>query len=48
MPLADYLLHAVTRFAEDEAGASPMEYALLGSLVVAVCTLVLLALNKGR
>ena len=46
MRSTDYLSHAVTSFLKDEAGASFVEYALLGALVIVVCTLVLLALNK--
>ncbi len=42
-----YLSHAVTSFLKDEAGGSFVEYALLGSLVIVVCTLVLLALTKN-
>ena len=47
MQISDYLPRALMSFSEDEAGESFMEYALLVSLIVAVCTLVLLALNKG-
>lgn len=48
MQIADCLPHALMGFLKDESGASYMEYALLGSLIIMVCTLVLIALNKHR
>ncbi|HWW07243.1 hypothetical protein [Collimonas sp.] len=46
MRLPDDLSHALTRFLKEEDGASFIEYALVGALVVVVCTLVMLALVK--
>jgi|GEM_PF-1074103 len=47
MRLTDDLSRALTCLLEEEDGGSPMEYALIGALVVVVCTLVLLALVKS-
>jgi Flp pilus assembly pilin Flp len=47
MRLTDEASHALTCFLKEEDGASFIEYALVGALVVVVCTLVLLALVKN-
>lgn len=47
MRRAEHLVQVVTHLAADESGDSLMEYALLSCLVIAVCTLIVLALNKG-
>lgn len=39
--------HALMYFLNEEDGASLIEYALIGALVIVVCTLVLLALLKS-
>ncbi|WP_211462707.1 Flp family type IVb pilin [Collimonas silvisoli] len=46
MRLTDDPSHALMCFFKDEDGASLIEFALIGALVVVVCTLVLLALVK--
>ena len=46
MRLADQLAHALTNLFIEDAGASLAEFALLGSLVLVVCLLLLLALIK--
>jgi Flp pilus assembly pilin Flp len=46
MNLDEYLSLALTRFLREEEGASFTEYALVVSLITAVCVLALLALGK--
>ena len=43
---AFYAPYAVTTFLMDESGASFLEYALLGSLVLVFCLLGILAIGK--
>ncbi|PFH08019.1 hypothetical protein BCF11_0370 [Collimonas sp. PA-H2] len=47
MRLIDELSHALKRFFKKEDGASLMECALIGALVIVVCALALLALAKN-
>jgi Flp pilus assembly pilin Flp len=46
MRFARHLSHTFTDLLKEEAGASLMEYALVGSLILVVCTLLLLAWHK--
>ena len=41
-----HLSHALRKFLKREHAASPMEYALIGSIVLVVSLLLLLALGK--
>ncbi|WP_172657006.1 hypothetical protein [Collimonas arenae] len=47
MRLAEKLSHAAKYLLRKEAGASLIEVALIGALIVVVCSLVLLALVKN-
>ena len=46
MRLVDYVSYTLIKFLKDESGAPLIEYALIASLIVVVCGLFLLALNK--
>ena len=46
MIFASRLSHAFTDLLKEEAGASLIEYALVGSLILVVCMLLLLAWHK--
>ena len=46
MRFGEQLSHALLNLLKEEAGASLPEYALIGSLVLVVCLLALLALSK--
>lgn len=46
MRLIDYAPHVLVEFYMEESGASLMEYALIGSIIAVVGTLILLALYK--
>lgn len=47
MQIAEYLTLYANCFLCDEAGASLVEYALIGLLILVVCMLVLLAFDKS-
>jgi Flp pilus assembly pilin Flp len=47
MRLTNDQSHALKCFLMEEDGASLIEYALIGALVIVVCTLALLALVKS-
>lgn len=46
MGLPDDVLHTIINFLKEESGASLMEYVLIGSLIVVVSGLFLLAFSK--
>jgi Flp pilus assembly pilin Flp len=46
MRIAGYVSHAFADLLKEEAGASLMEYAIVGTLVLVVCMLLLLAWDK--
>ena len=46
MRFASHLSHTFADLLKEEAGASLMEYALVGSLILVVCMLLLLAWHK--
>ncbi|MBT2322948.1 hypothetical protein J7E62_11390 [Variovorax paradoxus] len=46
MRFSGYLSHTFADLLREEAGASLMEYAIVGFLVLVVCMLLLLALEK--
>jgi Flp pilus assembly pilin Flp len=47
MPFAGYPSFALANFWREEAGVSFMEFALVASLVLVFCTLLLLAWSKS-
>lgn len=47
MRFVKHVSHISSDFFRDESGSSPIENILLGTLIVVVFTLLLLALNKG-
>lgn len=47
MRFADRLSYVLTDLLKDESGASLMEYALIGSLILVVCMLLLLAWRRN-
>ena len=46
MELPDDVLHTIINFLKEESGAPLMEYVLIGSLIVVVSGLFLLAFSK--
>lgn len=46
MRFVNYVSHISNDFLKEESGSSFMEHILLGALIVVVCTLFFMALNK--
>jgi Flp pilus assembly pilin Flp len=47
MPPVEFVPHTLPHFLKDEGGGSLIEYVLVGSIIVTLCILVLLAVGKG-